>query len=340
MHESHTFIVDGRWEGSHGIGRFAEEVVGRLPNVVSVSCTLKPSHPLSVFWLSGQVCRFKDAVFFSPGYTPPLWSRIPYVFTMHDLNHIDVKENTTHLKRQFYEHVLKPGCKRAAKILTVSEFSRQRIIEWSGVCEDKVVTVGNGVDKDFSPEGVKWRPGFRYLFHIGNQKPHKNVHRMLEAFACSGLPRDIKLVMVGVQDMETRQLADQMGIGRSVISVGSVSDNELPAYYRGAEALIFPSTYEGFGLPVIEAMACGTPVVTSNTASLPEIAGDAAILVDPTDVSDIRVGIRRIVCDKRLHQQLRERGLVRAKHYSWETVAKQVHSVLIDVASHKETSHD
>ena len=331
MSDWQNIIFDSRWNGANGIGRFAQEIEKRFPDSQKLSGWVGASSPLSPFWLSGKI-RYRQAdVLFSPGYVPPIWSKIPFIFTIHDLNHIDRSENSSILKRIFYERIIKPGCYRASKILTVSEFSKQRIKEWSGIEDEKIMVVGNGVDNSFTTVGNKWTPGFRYMFYVGNRKPHKNIPRMLRAFSQSGIYKKYKLVMTGIKDTGILNLANELNISESIIFAGKITDKDLPQYYRGADALILPSLYEGFGLPIIEAMSCGIPVITSNCASMPEVSGDAALLVNPESVGEISVGMRKIVQEEGLRTKLITKGLIQSNKYSWSNVASRIHSVLREV---------
>lgn len=329
---NHDFIFDARWVGDHGIGRFASEVLSRLPRVRLLESSFKPTHPLDVLFLSVRMLIGGDEVSFSPGYNAPLLGLDRYVFTIHDLNHIDQPANSTLLKRLYYRLVMRPACRRAARILTVSEYSRSRIAEWAGINPSRIVNVGNGVSPLFSPHGEWFLPGYPYLLCMGNRKGHKNENRLLSAFAASRLDPRIRLAFSGSGSDELRLVAEQLGVTERLVFLGRIEEKMLPAVYRGALALLFPSLYEGFGLPLLEAMACGTPVVTSNVTSLPEVAGDAAILVDPTDVIAISQAIELVVQDQALRNELSRRGLERVKAYSWENVASRVRAVLDDAA--------
>lgn len=321
-------IVDTRWIGPHGIGRFACEVISRLSGVMPISGTLPLLHPLEPIWLSWVLARFRPGAYFSPGFNPPLRSPVPLVFTIHDLIHLRYPEETSAIKQAYYRLVVRPAAGRAYRVLTVSEYSKREILEWAGLPEEKVLVVGNGVGSEFSPEGKRYVPGYPYLFYVGNLKPHKNLGRILEAFARSGLSEQVRLVCTGNPDGFSLRLIRDMGLENCVIFKGVIPDEELPAYYRGALALVFPSLYEGFGLPALEAMACGTPVVTSGITALPEVVGDAAVVVDPYDVESIAWVIRRVVEDNTLREELRLKGIERAKHFSWDRTAELTWKVL------------
>jgi glycosyltransferase involved in cell wall biosynthesis len=212
--------------------------------------------------------------------------------------------------------------------LTVSEFSRQRIIDWSGVDPSRVVNVGNGVDSAYSPNAVRYEPGYAYLLVVSNRKAHKNDVGVLNAFAIANLSASVHLIFTGAVTDELQRIARENAVEQRVHFLGRLPDADLPSIYAGALALVFPSFYEGFGLPVIEAMACGTPVITSNSTSLPEVAGDAALLVNPTSVSEISAAIKRVVADPDLRASLRRKGIERARHFNWDAVAQRVYCAI------------
>jgi len=324
-------LADTRWLGPHGIGRFAKEVLARLPDWTSVDVRGKPLSMLDPWRLARAIRRAQADVYFSPGFNPPLGRPAPFVFTIHDLIHLTCPGEVGPTKRIYYELVVKPAALRAFKVLTVSGYSRQQIIEWAHVPEDHVVVVGNAVGPRFTPNGPRHEPGYPYLLHVGNHKPHKNIPRLLQAFSAS-LSEGFYLVLTGSASGQLNRLINRLHLGGRIMFSGLHDDDELAAYYRGATAVILPSTCEGFGLPLIEAMACGTPVVASNAASLPEVAGEAAVLVDPYDVDSIASAMRRIVEDAQLRATLSDRGLQRASAFTWEGTASMVAAVLEEAA--------
>ncbi|WP_027482712.1 glycosyltransferase family 4 protein [Deinococcus pimensis] len=331
MNTPTRLLVDDRWSGQHGIARFSREVLARLGPSGAISA-VPLMHPAEPVLLGLELTRRRPDVYFSPGFTPPLWSPVPFVFTIHDLIHLDVPEESSRGKRLYYDLVVRPAARRAARVLTVSEFSRRRIVEWAGVPGKRVVNVGNGVGEAYTPEGARHEPGYPYLLYVGNRKPHKNVPRLVEAFARLDVP-DLRLVLSGGPDDDTRHLALRLGVLDRVVFAGLIPEVDLPAYYRGAVALAYPTLYEGFGLPALEAMACGTPVVTSNRTSLPEVVGDAALLVDPEDVEVIVAALTRVVADFALRTALASRGLARSRLFSWDRTAALVARVLEEAST-------
>jgi glycosyltransferase involved in cell wall biosynthesis len=320
--------ADQRWIGNHGIGRFARHVLAGL-KYRPTPLVSHPAAPLDAWRLSrtlGELTR--NDLFFSPGYNSPLFCAAPFVFTIHDLSHIYCPENSSPLIRLYYGTLLKRACYRAVSILTVSEFTRMQIVDWSGVPPEKVFNVRCGVDPAFQPGDASYGLSSPYLLCVSNRKRHKNEFRVVEAFARARLASGIRLVFTGEPSAVLADYVEKCRVTGRVDFVGVVPEENLPSLYRGAEALIFPSLYEGFGLPVVEAMACGTPVVTSNTTAMPEIAGDAALLVNPTSVEEIVEAMEQIVSNTSLRQQLRKRGLARAAQFSWDSTTARVHEVL------------
>jgi glycosyltransferase involved in cell wall biosynthesis len=316
-------LYDARWIGNHGIGRFAAELLKFLPGVNLFQAPRKPWHPLDPVLLGAALWRRNPKLFFSPGYNSPLGWPGPFVFTLHDLNHLCVPDNSNAVKRAYYHYIIKPACHRAKCVLTVSEYSKHEIAAWAGVKEERIINVGNGVGPAFSPAGAKYSPGYPYLLYVGSRKPHKNLPRLLQAYSVSGVRKDVRLVLSGEPDRETSEEINRLGLAGDVLFKELSADEPLSEAYRGAVAFLFPSLYEGFGLPPLEALACGVPVLTSNVCSLPEIMGDAAILVNPLDPEEIADGIRRLVRDSSLRAQLRATGLLRAKRFSWDETARR-----------------
>ena len=322
-------IYDDRWIGEHGIGRFAREIRSRLPAETE---NLSGNSPISLKGLLDMEAKLLEKrvlggkssnLFFSPGYAPPAIWRGDFVFTVHDLIHIDVREEKTTFKTMYYNKIVRPALFRSQKVLTVSEYSKNRLVEWSGLEENHITVVGNGVDAAFSPDGAVHQPGYPYILYIRNAKPHKNVLGLLRGFA--QLPeKGVKLVLSGSPDDAARHEALRLGIYERVVFAGHIPESELPAYYRGATIVTMPSLYEGFGLPALEGMASGVPVVVSNTTSLPEVVGDAGVFVDPHDPESIAHGLEKALTDTSLRLYLSELGIKRAALFNWDSVGAKV----------------
>lgn len=323
---SEGLLCDNRWVGPSGIGRFGREVLGRLEGTVPLPPGLRLFHPLDPFWLGHVIRKMAPRAYFSPGFNPPLGATRPFFFVIHDLNYVNCPENSDVLRRLYFNTLVRTACRRAARVLTVSEYSRAQIIEWARIQPDQVVNVKAGVSSAFSPVGPRYDPGYPYVLYVGNRLAHKNLARLFEAFALAAT--ECKLVLTGAADRDTLGLARSHGIAEQVRFAGVATEEDLAALYRGARVLAFPSLFEGFGLPPIEAMASGTPVLASTATSLPEVAGDAAVLVDPLSVESIADGLARIIRDESLREVLIARGLTRATEYTWDNTVAVIRDVI------------
>jgi glycosyltransferase involved in cell wall biosynthesis len=257
------------------------------------------------------------------------------VLTVHDLIFRRYPAHHKRLNRWYLNATMPLFCRRADHIIAVSEQSKRDVIEAYGIPPEKITVIYEAADPRFCPQAAetiaavraRYRLPDRYLLFVGTIEPRKNLGRVLTAFErlhAEGLTD--ALVIVGKRgwlydDFFARLEASPAK--QAVIFPGFVPDADLPAIYSGAQALAFPSEFEGFGLPVLEAMACGTPVVCSNTSSLPEVTGDAALLVDPLDVDALTEALRRVLNDPALAADLRGRGLVQAARFSWARAAEE-----------------
>jgi glycosyltransferase involved in cell wall biosynthesis len=229
-----------------------------------------------------------------------------------------------------HRYILPLILRQADQIITISEASKRDIVRLYRVPEQKVTVTLLAADRRFgqitsaAPEEKKERP---YILNVGTLEPRKNLPRLLKAFAyarCKGLPH--RLVIAGAGGWGQSPLArlvDELDLHADVTFTGFIGDDELPGLYAGAEFFVYPSLYEGFGLPVLEAMASGTPVITSNVSSLPEVAGDAALLVDPYSVDEISAAMLRLGSDGELRSAMRDRGRDQAGRFSWERTAQE-----------------
>jgi glycosyltransferase involved in cell wall biosynthesis len=248
----------------------------------------------------------------------------PAVVTIHDLSFERHPELMSRRDRFVFRTMVPRSVRRAARVLAVSESTKRDLIEHYGVSEEKIVVTPNGVDSVFRPDGHR-RDGAPYALFVGTLQPRKDPIAALEALALVG--GDLRLILVGPDKGsgdEARRAASKLGLNGRVEFAGHVEQQELAELYRGAACLVFPSRYEGFGLPVVEAMASGTPVVATATGSIPEIAGDAAVLVEPGDPVALAGGIERALADR---ERLVRAGLERARLYSWAETARRTLAV-------------
>jgi glycosyltransferase involved in cell wall biosynthesis len=325
-------LADYRWLRNDGIGRFATEVLSRL------ECTVEPVrppmslfNPLEQLWMPWHLLGRTGDLFFCPGINPPALSPKPFALVVHDLIPFTFPEETSTLKRLYYQTILRLAVRRARLVLTVSEFSKNEIVDQFDVHPDRVAVVQNGVSDHFQPTGDAYDPGYPYLLYVGNTRPHKNVKAAIHGFARSGVSSRLRLLLSGTPSADLQAAARLCGVEDRVEFASFIPEDELPGYYRGAHALVHPSLHEGFGLPILEALACGTPVVASNATAIPEVTGEAALLFDPTDVDEIAEAIQRVVEEEALRETLRRRGLKRAAEFSWDEVARRVQAALQSV---------
>jgi glycosyltransferase involved in cell wall biosynthesis len=262
------------------------------------------------------------------------------VLTIHDLSVFDCPETFTARFAAWYQFLLPRLARSVRQIITVSDFVKERILLYTNVCPDKVVVIPNGVSPNFRPEAIAGfeaassslsLPSRRYVLVVGSLEPRKNLARLFQAWARvqSRLPEELWLVVIG-DGGSTRVFSrtEFESLPPRVFLAGRVDENLLPSLYAGALALAYISLYEGFGLPVVEAMASGVPVLTGNRSSLPEVVGEAGMTVDPENEEEIAEGIRTLVESSSLRQELRRRGLLRAQQFSYEKAAKRTWQVL------------
>ncbi len=268
-----------------------------------------------------------------------LFRKGPFIVTVHDL----IRFSFGFAKETVSERILLKldiwGVKRASHIIAVSQNTRNDLTKYLRIPQDRISVVYNGVDHNiFKPYNIKLldKP---YVLYIGSERPRKNLGRLFEAFAkLKGEFPELKLVKIGIPGRSERFREDTMkklgrlGIIRDVIFVDYASELTLAHYYSSAALLAYPSFYEGFGLPPLEAMACGCPVVTSNVSSLPEVVGEAGIMANPYDTDSLAQAMRQVLTDDKLRDDMVRKGVEQAKRFSWEKTARETLEVYSKVA--------
>jgi len=286
-------------------------------------------------------------LFHAPHYVLPWLVQCRSVVTIHDCIHLMFPQYLPNrLALQYARTSISLAARRATRVLTVSESSKRDILRFVDTDSSRIHVIYNAYDERFGVEPreedvVRVRERYQlhdeFVLYAGNVKPHKNLERLIIAFDLvrkRGLDH-LKLVLIGDEISRyasLRRAVHQHQLHKYVRFLGYLPEETLAVMYRLAGVFAFPSLYEGFGLPPLEAMASGTPVVTSNVSSLPEVAGDAAILVDPHDPQAIADGISRLLTDEKLRRDLRMKGLARARQFSWEDSVRRVHAIYQEVA--------
>ncbi len=287
-------------------------------------------------------------LFHAPHYVLPPLVPCRSVVTIHDCIHLMFPQYLPNRVAFGYARAsIAMAARRATRILTVSESSKRDILRFVDVRPEKIDVIYNAFDGRFGVEPreedvVRLRERYQlhdeFVLYAGNVKPHKNLERLIDAFHLvrqRGLDH-VKLVMIG-DDISKytalRRAVHRCQLHKYVRFLGYLPEETLAVMYRLAGVFVFPSLYEGFGLPPLEAMASGTPVVTSNVSSLPEVAGDAALLVDPYDPEAIADGIYRVLTDEALQSSLRRKGLARAREFSWEQSVRRVREIYGEVGA-------
>lgn len=283
--------------------------------------------------------RFRPVDLLHVQFTAPPFCPVPVVATIHDLAFEHLPETFTRRGSFQLKLTVRKTAKKAARIATVSEYSRQDLLRTYRLPPEKVVVTYNGVEPHFSCQPastneldlIRQRFGIQrdFILAVGSLQPRKNLVRLIRAYAKLRSEHEqfnYQLVIVGRKLWLADSIFDEVNRQKwaaDVILTGYVTDEDLPALYRTATAFVYPSIFEGFGLPPVEAMACGTPVITSNLSSLPEIVGDAAVLIDPYNEQDLAAGLLRVVNDEQLRVRLRSRGIEQAKKFTWRTAAEK-----------------
>lgn len=282
------------------------------------------------------------SLFHAPHYVLPLLVRCRSVVTIHDCIHLMFPQYLPNRAALAYARAsIGIAAQRATRVMTVSESSKRDILRFVDAPPEKIDVIYNAYDDRFAVEPreedvVRVRERFQlhdeFVLYAGNVKPHKNLERLIQAFHLvrqRGLDH-LKLIVIGDEVSKyaaLRRAVHRYQLHKYVRFLGYLPEETLAVMYRLAGVFVFPSLYEGFGLPPLEAMASGTPVVTSNVSSLPEVAGDAALLVDPYDPGSIADGIHTVLTDEAARRELRRKGIERARDFSWETSVRRIRNI-------------
>ena len=335
--------VNARFYVHHktGMQRYAYEVASRLAGKIR---EIRPDRalrgPAGHVWEQCYLPALAaGSLLWSPNNTGPVVTR-RQVCTIHDIIPIDHPEWFSKSFAAWYRWLLPALARSAQHLIAVSEFTRSRVIDAFGLKPEKVSVVLNGIGPEFTPRTdeeiarVKTHlglPAKPYVLYVGSLEPRKNLARLLTAWTrvhpkCP----DIQLVITGLNKGGSKVFAavHMDKIPSNVFFTGYVEDSDLPALYSGAAVFVYPSLYEGFGLPPAEAMACGTPVITSKGTSLSEVVGRAAVLVDPENVDSIADAILGVVASESLATEMRRAGLARAQRFNWDDAAAQTWRIL------------
>ncbi|MBN1430199.1 MAG: glycosyltransferase family 4 protein [Anaerolineae bacterium] len=266
---------------------------------------------------------------------PPTLSGTRAIVTVYDLSFEHYPQDTMPGMLHHLRRVVPRSARRADRVIAISEATRRDLIALYGVHPDKIAVVQPGVSPHFNSRATEGDIRAKYhlpdaplILTVGTMQPRKNHLRLVQAFA--QIETKARLVIAGGQGWAydvVQQEVTRLGMAERVIFAGFVDDNDLPDLYRAATVFVYPALYEGFGIPVLEAMACGTPVITSNVSSLPEAAGEAAILVDPLNVEELSMTLDRLLSNEMMRNTLRGKGIARAGKFTWARAAEQTWDV-------------
>lgn len=312
--------------------------VGALARQLSRWPTHRP--PVRIMWeqtvLPLALMKARVDLLHALAFAAPLVTPRPFALTIYDLSFIHYPEAFKPFNRLYLSAITRHSARRAKAVITISEYTRRDVIESFGVSPARVHTVYCGVDESFRPlppaevAAFKRRHNLpdRFIFRLGTIEPRKNVEGVIRAYA-DWHKRDKlapPLYIAGGKGWYYQQvfnLVEELDLTKQIIFPGYLPQADLPLWYNSADLFVYPSYFEGFGLPVLEAMACGVPVITSNSSSLPEVAGTAAILVAPADTDGLSRAMQSVFNQADLAQSMRRRGLEQAQKFSWRTTAAQ-----------------
>lgn len=322
-------------------------------NITPVVLFPQARHPLLFIWwfeisVRRELNRIKPDLFLSPDGYLALSSRIPSLAVIHDLNFEHYPEALPLHISWYYRYFFPRFSRKAVRIATVSEFSKNDIRNFYGISPDRIDVVYNGASEIFQPVDKdtvdqtrgKYTSGRDYFIFVGSIHPRKNIAILLKAFDRfkASAPGSIQLVFAGHRMWWTKDIESafaEMKHKNDVVFTGRVDREELKNLIGSSIALVLPSIFEGFGIPILEAFECRVPVITSNTSSMPEVSGDAALLTDPFDPDSIKEAMLKVAFSPEIRGELIERGTLRAKHFSWQKTADLLWDSMLRAVSEK-----
>lgn len=321
-------LADTRWDDDTGIGRVYREVINRTPNGIRVTEITKRfalGSPLSPIYLTTQIRHSTADVFWSPAFMPPIKSKIPFVVTVHDLIHLYYYSK---FHAYYFRWVLTPLLKKSKRVITVSDFTSSLLITQLNFSPNLITRIYNGVNVTFFKNQEVFNLGRPYVVYVGNRRSYKNIERMIAAFSRAKISKDFVFALSGDATVELERIIRYYKIENRIKFLGHIAEDRLPSVYKGAVALFYMSLMEGFGLPVVEAMASGTPVITSNNSSLAEISNGAAALCDPLNVSEMSQQLELILNNSAIKSELQASGKENAKRFDWNDTARQTWDII------------
>ncbi len=281
-------------------------------------------------------------IFWTPHFNAPLFgiASKKRIVTIHDVNHLSNPSNFNILKRLWAKVLYKNAIKKSDQIITVSEFSKSEVLKYFEVNEQKINVIHCGVKQTFgklkNEEVCALILPDSYFLYVGNVKPHKNLITLLKAYKelDKSIRATYKLVILGkkegfiTNDHKIFDFIEKHNLEKDIRFTGFIKDHEVPIVYKQAAMFIFPSLYEGFGLPILEAMSCGVPVLSSDRASLPEIGGEASLYFDPLNPRELKEKITLLINDKKLQSEMIKKGIEHAKKFNWERSVQKYLEIL------------
>ncbi len=354
-------FIDARMLGNTGIGRYIQNIIEKIDRLapgenIKLTIFLNSGdekyigrldhaalmHSLihtNIYSIKEQIMlayylsALKPDLVHFPNFNVSLKKKFPFVVTIHDLMYLKYPGACQNILARFYAaFMIGFACRQARLIITDSQYSKQDLMNTIHVPETKIRVIYLAVAPKYQPvkdpksQLAKYNLPEKYILYVGKHDKRKNIPALITAFSKSQAIQEYKLVITGRKDLcrtEIYEIIKTLNMGENIVFTDYVMEEDLPALYTQAGLLAFPSSFEGFGLPILEAMACGTPVVCSNATAVPEIAGDAAMIINPADTAGFANTIDQVLTDQVLRRQLKEKGLQRARKFTWEKTVEE-----------------